>query len=139
MALSIQELWILNNKAQENFLYSGEEKRYLEAFLIQSCLLEGVLKEFAISSIQKSLEQSDDIVKKKEKNYNFDIAIDDLYILGAINDNEFKNLHKYRQDRNRYMHRLIKEDFNNLNRTLKAVYKRGGSLVVNMLTKLEKK
>jgi len=70
MPLSIQELWRLNNKAQENFSYSGKEKRYLEAFLIQSCLLEGALKEFAILLIRKELKQSSDIVKKKEKNIN---------------------------------------------------------------------
>jgi len=137
MSLSIQELWTLNNKAQGNFLYSGEEKRYLEAFLIQSCLLEGALKEFTILLIQKELKQSDDIVKKKEEKYKFDTVIDDLYIMGAININEFKDLHKYRKDRNRCIHRLIKEDSRNLNRTLKAAYQRGSSLVVNILDKLE--
>ncbi len=42
VGLSIGELWYLNNKAQGNFMYSGENKRYIEAFLIQNCLLEGI-------------------------------------------------------------------------------------------------
>lgn len=138
MAFSIEELWILNNKAQGNFLYSGEEKRYLEAFLIQSCLLEGLLKEFAILSVQKTLNNSEEIVKKKKENYNFDTAIDDLYILGSIDNREFMDLHKYRKDRNRYIHRLIKEDFKKLNKVLKNAYKEGSPLVNNILKKLEK-
>lgn len=138
MAFSIEDLWALNNKAQENFLYVGEEKKYLEAFLIQSCLLEGALKEFAISSIQKKISKPEEIVKKKKENYNFDTAIDDLYILGFINNREFTNLHKYRQDRNRYIHRLIKEDFKDLNKVLKNAYRRGSPFVNNILNKLEK-
>ena len=138
MSLSIQELWELNNKAQENFLYSGKEKRYLEAFLIQSCLLEGSLKELMILLIKKELKQSDDIIKRKEKKYRFDTVIDDLYIMRAINIKEFNDLHKYRKDRNRYIHHLIKKDYRNLNRSLKSVYQRGSSLVVNILKKLER-
>lgn len=137
MALSIGELWVLNNEAQGNFLYSGEEKRYLEAFLLQNCLLEGISKEFAILSIKKSLNNPKRIIEKKKENYNFDTAINDLYILGAINDEEFENLHKYRKDRNRFVHRLIKEDFKNLNNVLREVYKRGSPLVTNILRKLE--
>jgi len=138
MPLSIQELWGLNNKAQENFSYSGKEKRYLEAFLIQSCLLEGALKEFAISLIKKGLKQSSGIVKKKEEKYKFDTVIDDLYIMRAINIKEFKDLHKYRKDRNLYIHHLIRKDSRNLNRILKVTYKRGSLLVVKILKKLEK-
>jgi len=138
MSLSIKELWKLNNKAQENFLYSGKEKRYLEAFLIQSCLLEGSLRELMISLIKKGLKQYDDIIKRKEKKYKFDTVIDDLYIMRAINIKEFKGLHKYRKDRNRYIHHLIKKDYRNLNRSLKLTYQKGSALVVNILKKLEK-
>ena len=135
---SIRELWNLNNKAQGDFLYSGEDKRYIEAFLIQSCLLEGILKKFAILTIQKNSDNPEKIIKKKIENYNFDTAIDDLYLLKVIQEKEFEALHKYRKDRNHYMHRLIEENFENLNKGLKEAYRRGCPLVKEILEKLKK-
>lgn len=138
VGLSIGDLWYLNNKAQGNFLYSGEDKRYIEAFLIQSCLLEGVLKKFAILTIKKNLPNSEKITKKKFENYNFDTAIDDLYLLKVISEEEFEALHDYRRKRNRYMHRLIERNFKNLNNEFRKTYKQGSPLVKDILEKLQK-
>lgn len=138
MPFSMSELWKLNKRAQENFSYRGKEKRYLEAFLIQSCLLEGALRELMMRLIKKNLKSSAGVVRRKEKKYKFDIIIDDLYLMHAINAKEFKALHKYRDERNDYMHRLIHKGPQDLGRSLQSSYKRGTVLIASVFKKLEK-
>lgn len=137
MEFLVKEIKNLWNKAQGNYLYSGEEKKYLEAFLIQSCILEGVVKKLAILSIKKNLGNPT-ITTKKQKYYHFDTAIDDLYLLGIINKEEFEDLYQYKNARNDYTHNLIKKNYEELNWVLKDAYDRGDPLLWRIIRKLEK-
>jgi hypothetical protein len=68
--VDIEEIKFLYNKAQGNYIYSGNESRILEAFLIQSCIFEGVLKELSLKEMKSNLEISNLIFEKKNKFYD---------------------------------------------------------------------
>ena len=79
------------NDRQKNYRYfvdQAEEaffkKNFLEAFLIQSCVIEGVLKDYASTKLAPALELST-ALKKKSKNFEFARLIDELLLTVKIN------------------------------------------------------
>ena len=59
------------------------KEEYLEAFLIQSCIFEGVIKNYASIKLQFQISQSP-ILKNKLDNYEFAKIIDVLFVAEKI-------------------------------------------------------
>ncbi|OGZ72956.1 MAG: hypothetical protein A2908_00040 [Candidatus Staskawiczbacteria bacterium RIFCSPLOWO2_01_FULL_38_12b] len=111
----------LVEKAELAFL----EKRYLEAFLIQSCLIEGVIKSFAYLFLKPIFESHPDL---KQKSNSFELArlIDELFMAGKINNKLYENLNKYRKKRNQVIHQILKfKDEKVFEKELKEAYRLG--------------
>src|SRR3989338_5926543 len=110
-------------KLVERAELSFSDKRYLEAFLIQSCLIEGVIKSFAFLFLKPIFESHPDL---KQKSNSFELArlIDELFMAGKINNKLYENLNKYRKKRNQVIHQILKfKDEKIFEQELKATYK----------------
>ncbi len=125
----------LINKAEKAF----SEKKYLEAFLIQSCLVESMVKSFAFLSLRPILESHPEL---KSKSSGFELArlSDELFMVGKINHSLYENLNKYRRKRNQVIHHILKfTDAKIFEKELKEAYKVGKKmqsfLVEEMLLK----
>lgn len=116
----------------------GEETRHIEAFLLQTALLEGVLVSLGLKSLEKRLDLS--ALKGKRKNrYGYDNAINDLYLLGDINTNEFKKLEQFKSKRNEYIHNLLSDDVEAVEVKIFRIYREYNGLVWTMIKRFEKK
>ena len=120
---------VVRNKNYQDLVDLAEgaflKAEYLEAFLIQSCIIEGVLKEYAKKKLSSVISQSTILGKKFE---NFELArfIDELFISGKIEKTLYENLNRYRKQRNDVIHHLLEyEDKGKLTEELKEVYKLG--------------
>ncbi|MDD5638556.1 MAG: hypothetical protein PHO28_01445 [Candidatus Pacebacteria bacterium] len=74
----------------KNYKYFLEEaegaflkKEYLEVFLIQSCIFEGMLKKYASMKLSSIISQSA-AFKNKFKNFEFSRITNELFISGKI-------------------------------------------------------
>ena len=114
------------------------KKEYLEAFLVQSCVIEGVLKNFIKHSFETLIQESPSFANKIE-NFEFSRSIDDLYASKKIDVRLYENLNKYRKKRNDVVHRLLEHhNESQLNRELKDAYKVGKTMsgfIVDTMTK----
>jgi|SRR3989344_7467794 len=111
----------LVDKAEGAFL----KKEYLEAFLIQSCIAEGVIKNYARAKLSPIISQSSALSFKFD---NFEMArlIDELLISGKISKELFEDLNSYRKKRNEVIHGLLKyTDIAKLDEELKSAYELG--------------
>lgn len=111
------------------------ETRKIEAFLIQSALLEGVLCEIAFKTMGTKLPC---VYGKRNKRYGLNSVIDDLYLLKVISDDEFKSLEKFKNARNKYFHTLLKQDPEKLENQLGNEYNNFEKITWDMFEKLEK-
>lgn len=138
--VTIDEVKILINKAQDYYLYSGEEeKKYLEAFLIQAAVLEGLTKRIAILSLKNKLTGGETMVRKREEqDYHFSTAIDDLFFTGTVVEDEFKRLDSYRRHRNKYIHELLEQNREALWPKLKSDYDDVQPVLNDLLKKIGK-
>lgn len=121
------------NQAEKAFF----ENKFLEAFLLQSCIIEGVLKDYASIKLMFAIERST-ILKKKSENFQFARLLDELLLTGNINKDLYENLSKYKKKRNDIVHNILKHDDKKiLNKELKKAYKLGrhmkGFIVDDML------
>lgn len=138
---SVAEIKALYNRAEGHNLYydkENEETRHIEAFLLQTALMEGVLVNYGL----KLLESRTDLCAlegKRGKWYGYDNAINDLYLLGAINTEEFKKLEQFKAKRNEYIHNLLSKELKNIETEVYKVYEKYKNLVLDMIAKLEKK
>ncbi|MFH1657586.1 MAG: hypothetical protein ABH919_03900 [bacterium] len=114
----------LANQAEGAFL----KKEYLEAFLIQSCIIEGVLKSYASKELLPIVSQST-ALKKKFESFEFARLIDELFVSGKIKKDLYENLNAYRKKRNSIIHYLLEhEDKNKLDVELEKVYESGRNI-----------
>ena len=140
--IPIEEIKKLELQAQNLYLYFNEDdkkdKKYLEAFLLQTTLMEGVVVELALRGI-KNKKYLAKIVSKKEQRYGFANAVNDLYFLKRIDHQKFEELDKYIKNRNKYVHGWLKyDDFSKTEEKLKIIYENARSLLWFVITKLEK-
>ncbi|HED37807.1 MAG TPA: hypothetical protein ENI76_06135 [Ignavibacteria bacterium] len=134
----IEDIKLLYKKAEGHNLYYdeiNEETRKVEAFLIQSALLEGILCEIA-SKITKNKVPA--IHTKRRDSYGLNSAIDDLYLLKIITEKEFIVLDNFRKARNNYFHNLLKQDPKKLENKLGKEYDNFEEITWGMVKKLEK-
>lgn len=85
--------------------------RKFEAFLVQVLLIEGLLCELSLQSMGKDFPC---VYGKRRTRYGIDNAINDLYLLKIINDEEFKALESYKNKRNDYFHDILRKKFSDL-------------------------
>jgi len=116
----------------------GEKTRHIEAFLLQAALLEGVLVSLGLKSLEKRLDLSA-LEGKRKKQYRLDNVINDLYLLGDINTDEFKKLEQFKAKRNVYIHNLLSDDVETVEVKVLHIYKEYDDLVRTMIKLLKKK
>lgn len=134
----IDDIKLLYKKAEGHNLYYdeiNEETRKVEAFLIQSALLEGVLCEIAFKTMGTKFPC---VYGKRNNRYGLNSVIDDLYLLKVISDEEFKDLEKFKSARNKYFHTLLKQDPKKLENQLGDEYGNFEEITWGMVKKLEK-
>mgnify|MGYP001589189444 FL=1 len=134
----IKRLYIRAGAHSRTRRRKGKETRHIEAFLLQTALLEGVLVSYGL----KFLEDKADLVALKGKRgkwYGYDNAINDLYLLGAVNTDEFKKLEQFKAKRNEYIHNLLSENTDLVESKVLRIYKEYDGLVWDMIQRLEKK
>ena len=120
------------SKTQKNYRYFVDqaekafyEQKYLEAFLIQSCIIEGVLKEYASIKLLQIVKRSS-LLKQKYKNFEFARLIDELLITGKISKDLYENLSQYKKKRNSIVHHILKQDDKKLlDKELEEAYELG--------------
>lgn len=122
----------VNKKNYEYFVRQAEkafqEERFLEAFLLQSCIIEGVLKNYAFLKLTSTVNRSE-VLKRKFYNFEFTRLLDELFLLGSINKDLYENLSKYRKERNKVVHKLLNySDKKLLKKDLREAYKIGKPL-----------
>lgn len=124
----------LVNQAEGAFL----KREFLEAFLIQSCVIEGVLKNYASVKLSYLSSQSP-IFRNKLANFEVAKLVDNLFAAGKISQTLYENLDKYRKRRNEIIHKLLEyEDKEKLDQELQEAYELGKGMkgfIVEDMTK----
>ena len=103
----IENAKVMINKAQADFMFSPEEDqepRFIQAFLLQASIVEGLIKEYA-----------DDLNKKNKisgvkQARNFFQACRESRVGGGLGKNDFEKLSKYTDFRNSLVHRILEKD-----------------------------
>ena len=134
----IKRLYIRAGAHSRTRRRKGKETRHIEAFLLQTALLEGVLVSYGLKLLGSEADLSA-LSGKRRKWYGYDNAINDLYLLGAINTEEFKKLEQFKAKRNEYIHNLLSEDTEVVESRVLRIYKEYDGLVWDMIQRLEKK
>ncbi len=139
--VSVDEIRRLYNRATEHSLYFDEDNqnsRNLEAFLMLATLLEGVLTSFGMALLEKRDDLS--ALRGKRKNrYGIDNAINDIYLLGKISTDEFGDLEKFKDDRNRCIHEIFnKKSDEEVEKYTNDLFKKHKTIFESMTKKFEK-
>jgi len=142
---SVEDTKLLWARAENHNLYVDQddkgvvwETRHIEAFLLQATILEGVLVNLGLKSLDDSPDLSA-IRKLRKKQYGLNDVINDLYLLGAINTDEFNKLREFKNKRNKYIHNLLSKDIKTIEKEVYKVYEDYKNLILDMIAKLEKK
>ncbi len=92
------------------------KKQYLEAFLVQSAYIEGLLKIFTDYSYWNEVSEKIALgsplineLRKRIKKYGLNELIDFLFKSKLIDDDQKNLLHEYRAKRNDVLHDLVRQ------------------------------
>lgn len=129
---------VLVSKAEH--AYSRGE--YLQAFLLQSCIIEAVVKDYSNLKLGALVGRSN-VLKKKFESFELARLMDDLFLAGKIGQDLYERLSTYRKKRNTVTHQILKygEGSQTLEQELKAAYEVGRSMkgfIVEDMLKSEK-
>jgi len=116
----------------------GKETKRIEAFLLQTAILEGVLVNLGLKSLEKKPELSA-LKGKRGKRYGYDNAINNLYLMGVINTEEFKQLEKFKAKRNDYVHNLLSENTEIVEDKVLRIYREYDGLVLKIIDRFRRK
>jgi len=92
----IKRLYIRAGAHSRTRRLKGKETRHIEAFLLQTALLEGVLVSYGLKLLEDKTGLSA-LKGKRSKWYGYDNAINDLYLLGASIQMNSKDLNSSKQ------------------------------------------
>lgn len=134
----IKRLYIRAGAHSRTRRRKGKETRHIEAFLLQAALLEGVLVSYGLKLLDDKVDLSA-LRGKRSKWYGYDNAINDLYLLRAVNTEEFKKLEQFKAKRNEYIHNLLSENTEVVEGKVLRIYKEYDGLVWDMIQRLERK
>jgi|GEM_PF-5398956 len=124
----------LVDKAEQAF----NEGNYLEAFLLQSCVFEGVVKNYAFSILEPIFSVNANL-KKKSKNFEMARLTDELFLAGKIKKNLYENLNSYRLKRNKVIHKILKyKSDKQFEKELKEAYRSGVAMKVFIVEEMVK-
>jgi len=124
----------LVDKAEQSF-HKGD---YLEAFLLQSCVFEGVMKSYAFSVLKPIFNASVDL-KRKSKNFEMARLTDELFLSGKIKKELYENLNSYRVKRNKVVHKILKyKSDEQFKKELKEAYRSGVNMKVFIVEEMVK-
>lgn len=122
---------ILINIAQADFLFSpdeDQEPRYIQAFLLQSSIIEGLIREYANDQNKKNKIQG---VKQAR---NFHQSCREARVSGGINKKTFDKLSAYIDFRNNLVHRILeKDDLPGLEIEINKMYGNGSDIINTLL------
>lgn len=104
-------------KKAEKLFYS---RNYLEAFLVQSCLVEGVIKAYALWKFEV-----DTALEKRLSRFELSRILDELLLTKNIDKKLFDDLNIYRNNRNKVIHNLVLISEKDLEVILIDAYKSG--------------
>ncbi len=125
---------VLVGKAEQAF----REGDYLEAFLLQSCVFEGVMKNYAFSVLEPIFNASADL-KRKSKNFEMARLTDELFLAGKIKKELYENLNSYRAKRNKVVHKILKyKSDKQFKKELKETYRSGVDMKVFIVEEMVK-
>jgi len=125
---------LLVNQAEDAF----SNGKYLEAFLVQSCIFEVVVKNYAFSVLKPILDVNSDL-KRKSKNFEIARLTDELFIAGKIKKELYENLNRYRKKRNEVIHKVLKyKDEKQFKKELKEIYRLGVNMKVFIVEEMVK-
>ena len=134
----IKRLYIRARSHSRTKRKQEQETRHIEAFLILTTVLEGTLVNLALKLLEKQSDLSA-LYGKRQKRYDYDNVINDLYLLREIDTDEFKKLEKFRMKRNEYIHNLLSEDTEIVENKVIFIYREYRGLVWTMIEKFRRK
>ena len=124
----------LVDKAEQAF----SEGNYLGAFLLQSCVFEGVVKSYAFSMLEPIFSASADF-KRKSKSFEMARLTDELFLAGKIKKELYENLNSYRAKRNKVIHKILKyKSEKQFEKELKEAYQAGVGMKVFIVEEMVK-
>ncbi len=98
---------ILINRAQGDFLFTpdeDQEPRYLQAFLLQTSVIEGLLRESC-----NSYNRKNKVVGLKAPKM-FHQAAREARVSGSITKSQFEKIEKYIDFRNKVVHAILEKN-----------------------------
>ena len=109
--VSINKMWNIYNRARNHYIYFDEESkndksRKLESFLMLAVVLEEMICSLGLKCL-KEMGFKKLYEKRKNDNYSIENAINDLYLLEKISDDEFQKMKKFQKDRNECFHEIL--------------------------------
>ena len=111
---------------------------YLEAFLLQSCVFEGVVKSYAFSMLEPIFSANADL-KRKSKNFEMARLTDELFLAGKIKKELYESLNEYRKKRNKVIHKILKyKSDKQFEKELKEAYWSGVDMKVFIVEEMVK-
>lgn len=138
--ISIGEIRRLQLHARSRYLYQKErdiDLHHIEAFLIQTTLLEGVLTNLGLMVLGKE-KALNALYGKRRKRYGYDNAINDLYMLNVIDTDEFKMLEGYKNKRNDFIHNILSDNIATAARKARSMYKSYEEFVDDLIGRVAK-
>lgn len=127
----IQNAKLIFHRAQEDYMFSPEEDqnpRLIQAFLLQSCGIEGLMREFAVDLNNKNK------IEGMKQPRTFNQACREARVAGGIDKDDFDKLLSYIDFRNTLVHKMLeKEDLQFLEEEINNKYIEGGE-IINILT-----
>ena len=124
----------LVDKAEQAF----QESNYLEAFLLQSCVFEGVVKSYAFSMLEPIFSANADL-KRKSNNFEMARLTDELFLAGKINKELYESLNEYRKKRNKVIHKILKyKSDKQFEKELKEAYQSGVGMKIFIVEEMVK-
>ena len=99
---------LMINKAQSDFMFSpdeDQEPRFIQAFLLQSCIIEGLVREFS-----DDLNKNNKIHGVKQAR-SFHQACRESRVARGINKENFDKLLFYIEFRNDLVHKLLEKEY----------------------------
>lgn len=133
----IKRLYIRARSYSKTKQKQGQETKHIEAFLLLTTILEGALVNLALKLLEKRTDLSA-LYGKRRKRYDYDNVINDLYLIGEVNTEQFKKLEKFRMKRNEYIHNLLSEDTEIVENKVIRIYREYYGLVWKIINKFKK-
>jgi len=122
---------ILINRAQGDFLFIPEEDqepRYLQAFLLQASVIEGLLRENCNSYNRKNR------IGGLKAPRAFRQAVREARVSKLVSKGQFEEIGKYINFRNEIVHTVLeKNDCENLENDVRENYQIGSEIIVFLL------